>query len=252
MASSTEKSLDGVSGKILDVLVSEYGVANVVAYAQRTVVAPPVVKRRAVVKRPVTAVTVETKTIAELVQPMQALTLGAPAIPVSKTSPNLSTKISTAVTPVSTATVAKKAVTTIPRCAARVYGDKVLIPGTKNVHGFKHAQCERNGSLRFVHDETDTAHNFREVLSNYEETATEGNVYMCKVCKNRWEKRTEKPDNWHGIFDCADIPATSHFIGQGSAWYAKYATVIAAAAAEAAKAAKAASTEKKIEPAKTS
>ena len=249
MASSTEKSLDGVSGKILDVLVAEYGVTNVVAYAQRTLAAVvpavvPTMKRRIVVKRPVAATTVNA--VAELVQPMQALTLGAPAIPVSNISPNLSTKISAAVTPVST--VAKKAVTTIPRCAARVYGDKVLIPGTKNIHGFKHAQCERNGSLRFVHDETDTAHNFREVPSNYEETATEGNVYMCKVCKNRWEKRTEKPDNWHGIFDCADIPATSHFIGQGSAWYAKYATVIAAAA-EAAKVAAAAAvkpgTEKK-------
>ena len=225
--SSPQRVLDTVSGRILDVLVTEFGVAPVVAWAQRV---RPVV-RRAVVKRPVVA-SVET-----LVQPMQDLSLGAPAIPTVPT-PTLSTQI--------TAATAKKAVATIPRCASRVYGDKVLIPGTKNTHGFKHAQCERNGSLRFAIKDTE----MREVAANYELAEEEGSVYLCKICKNRWEKRTEKPDNWHGIFDYDDLPATSHFIGPGSVWYTKY-----AAAADAEHPRRAAlppaAAEKKIEPAPT-
>lgn len=245
MTDVSVKSLDTVSGKILDVLVSEFGVAAVVAHAQR-----PVVKKRPVVRK--TAVVPAAQAAppdaaAVLIAPMQTLSLGAPALPVPSVTPALSTQISVA------GSVAKKAIATIPRCTARIYGDKILIPGTKNVHGFKHAQCERNGSLRFARNEDDTTHAFTEVASTYELKETESNIYLCKVCKNRWEKRTEKPDNWHGIFDCDDIPATSHFIGPGSSWYTKYATMAAKATAAAAGAG--ATATEKIEladPAKTS
>ena len=115
----------------------------------------------------------------------------------------------------------KKAVKELPRCDARIYGDKVEMEGTKapngsSLHCFKPAQCERKGSEKIAENEDGQQRHLEE---GEEPNEDEGVQHLCKVCVKRWESRTEKAVDWHGFFDDNGAPETSHF--EGGAWYQK-------------------------------
>lgn len=99
------------------------------------------------------------------------------------------------------------------RCDARIYGDKLEIPGTKSPKGtpyvcYKPAQCDRKASMRIP-------------------TEDDGSLYLCKLCFKRYTAREEMPVNWHGFFDDDGAPATSHFVN--GAWHRKKAANVKAA-----------------------
>lgn len=99
------------------------------------------------------------------------------------------------------------------RCDARIYGEKLEIPGTKSPKGtpyacYKPAQCDRKASMRIP-------------------TEDDGSLYLCKLCFKRYTAREEMPVNWHGFFDDDGAPATSHFVN--GAWHRKKAASVKAA-----------------------
>lgn len=91
----------------------------------------------------------------------------------------------------------------VRRCEARIYGQKLAIPGTVSPTGepyscYKPAQCAFKAS-QFIEDEDG------------------GRLYLCTVCTKRYNARTLYPIDWHGFFDDDGAPETSHFIN--STWY---------------------------------
>ena len=92
------------------------------------------------------------------------------------------------------------------RCDARLYGEALLIEGTKAPNGtpykvYRPVQCDKNSVSGISPDGED-----------------EGELYLCKVCENRYKARLQNPAVWHGFFDC-DVPETSHFIN--GSWHRK-------------------------------
>jgi hypothetical protein len=102
--------------------------------------------------------------------------------------------------------IKKKAEPAPRRCDARIYGEALLLEGTKAPNGspykvYKPKQCEKNSTVSIAVDGDD-----------------EGELYLCTVCENRYKIRQQNPAMWHGFFD-GDVPETSHFVN--GSWHRK-------------------------------
>ena len=107
--------------------------------------------------------------------------------------------------------IVKKATPAVPppavkRCDARIYGEALLIEGTKAPNGtpykvYRPVQCDKNSVCGISPDGED-----------------EGELYLCKVCETRYKIRLQNPAVWHGFFD-GDVPETSHFVN--GSWHRK-------------------------------
>jgi len=101
--------------------------------------------------------------------------------------------------------IIKKKTEPAPRqCDARIYGEALLLEGTKAPNGspykvYKPKQCEKNATVSVAVD-------------------CEGELYLCTVCENRYKIRQQNPAMWHGFFD-GDVPETSHFVN--GSWHRK-------------------------------